>query len=374
MHTSPVFQLAVLSGDGIGPEVITEGLKILKALEQRFGFHVNCQSAPVGGAGVLDSGVPLPPQTLALCKAVDAVYFGAVGGPQFDSLAPHLRPEQGLLALRKALGLYANLRPIKAHPQLFHASTLKPQVLAGTDMVIVRELTSGLYFGTPKYRKGSGADEHALDSLSYTQPEIERIARVGFELALMRQNKLCSVDKANVLATSQLWRSVVDNLKAEYPTVEVTHMYVDNAAMQLIKNPLAFDVLLTENMFGDILSDEASMLTGSLGMLASASLGKTSPSVQAQSQAIQRYGLYEPCHGSAPDIAGQNKANPLAAILSLSMLLDLSFGLSEAAKAVEVAVTNVLEQGLRTSDIAEQGETIIGTTQMGDAIVDALLA
>lgn len=360
MTAEKTFNILTLPGDGIGPEVVCEGIKVLKAVEERLNdtgksIRFTVTEGLIGGAATDVAGVPLPEETLDKARQADAIYLGAVGGPKYDKLDPEIRPEQGLLQIRKALSLYANLRPVKAYPALNHASTLKPQVLDGVDLVVVRELTGGLYFGQPKNRD----DKQAVDTLSYTAEEIERIARIAFDLAMKRRKKLCSVDKANVLATSQLWRDVVDAVAKDYPEVAVSHMYIDNAAMQLIRQPAQFDVMLTENTFGDILSDEASMLTGSLGMLPSASLG------------AQNHALYEACHGSAPDIAGQNKANPIAQILSLAMLLELSFGLSEAARWIEQAVETVLAQGYRTADIIESGDAV-GTTQMGDLVVEAL--
>ncbi len=355
-YQDKVFKILALAGDGIGPEVVREGLKVLKAVEAKLnssGYVVRFEitNGLIGGSAIEQAGVPLPEETLDAAKEANAIFLGAVGGPQYDKLDPKIRPEQGLLQIRKALGLYANLRPVKAYEALSHTSTLKPDVVNGVDLMVVRELTGGLYFGQPKHRN----DKEAVDTLSYTAEEIERIARVAFDLAMKRRKTLCSVDKANVLATSQLWRDVVDTVAKDYPTVELSHMYIDNAAMQLIRNPGQFDVMLTENTFGDILSDEASMLTGSLGMLPSASLGKSNDA------------LYEACHGSAPDIAGQNKANPIAQILSLAMMLELSFDLPEAARWIEDAVESVLADGHRTADIVNN-ESPIGTKELGDLI------
>ncbi|MFN8614473.1 MAG: 3-isopropylmalate dehydrogenase [Vampirovibrionales bacterium] len=348
--------IAVLPGDGIGPEIVDQAIKALKAIGQVNGWQFNLQYAAIGGAGIDEAGVPLPDQTLAMAKASDAVLLGAVGDYKYDTLDPAIRPEQGLLQIRKALGLYANLRPVKAYEALLHASTLKPEIVSGIDMLVVRELTGGLYFGEPKWREA----QEAVDTMRYTQPEIERIARVAFEAALKRRKVLYSVDKANVLKTSQLWREVVETVAKDYPQVELNHLYVDNAAMQLIRNPKPLDVVLTENTFGDILSDEASMLTGSLGMLPSASLGGN-------------IALYEPSHGSAPKYAGQDKVNPIAQILSVAMMLTYSFDQPQAAAQIEAAIEAVLAQGLRTYDIAEPGSTVVGTSAMGDAIAQAIL-
>lgn len=345
-------RIVLLPGDGVGPEVVAEAQKVLAALAQRLPVAFSYETHDIGGAAYDAQGVPLPEETLAACLAADAVFLGAVGGPAYDALPPALRPEQGLLQLRKGLGLYANLRPVCT--------------TSGIDLMMVRELTGGLYFGQPKGRTGTGAQERAVDTMVYTRPEIERIAHLGFELAQARRGQLTSIDKANVLATSQLWRDVVNGLAPQYPDVTVAHMYVDNAAMQLIRNPQQFDVMLTENMFGDILSDEAAMLAGSLGMLPSASFGA------AAHPGGPRRGLYEPAHGSAPDIAGQDKVNPIATILSLAMMLEWSFGLADAARSIEAAVSQVLAAGIRTADIAEPGGQWVGTRAMGDAIVAAV--
>ncbi|MBX2861299.1 MAG: 3-isopropylmalate dehydrogenase [Vampirovibrio sp.] len=349
-------KIAVLPGDGIGPEIVDQGLKVLKAFEQKFGISFELEEAPIGGAGIDSDGVPLPEQTLKLSQEADAVYLGAVGDYKYDDLDPAIRPEQGLLQIRKALELFANLRPVKAYSALLHASTLKSDIVDGIDIMVVRELTGGLYFGKPKQR----TEQAALDTMTYTRPEIERIARKAFEIAMLRNKKVCSVDKANVLLTSQLWRDVVDEVAKDFPAVELSHMYVDNASMQLIRNPKQFDVLLTENTFGDILSDEASMLTGSLGMLASASLGP-------------KHAMYEPSHGSAPKYAGQNKVNPIATIMSMKMLLELTFGMVNEAAQIDEALIQVLADGYRTYDIAEEGAKVIGTSEMGDKIAEALL-
>ena len=350
-------KIAVLPGDGIGPEIVEQAVKVLKAFEQKFGVSFELEYAPIGGAGIDSDGVPLPETTLKLAQSADAVFLGAVGDYKYDTLDPAIRPEQGLLQIRKAMELYANLRPVKAYKALLHASTLKPEIVDGIDIMVVRELTGGLYFGQPKKRD----EKVALDTMTYTYDEIERIAHIAFETARRREKTVCSVDKANVLSTSQLWRDVVEAVHKDYPDVALSHMYVDNAAMQLIRNPKQFDVLLTENTFGDILSDEASMLTGSLGMLASASLGPN------------KAAMYEPSHGSAPKYAGQNKVNPIAQIMSLTMMLEYSFGFADQARQVEQAIVDVLDSGARTYDIAEEGATIIGTSEMGDQIAQALL-
>ena len=349
-------KLCVLAGDGIGPEVVAEGLKVLNVVAEMAGITLNAQHGLIGGVAFEGTGTPLPEETVALAKECEVVLLGAVGDFKYDTLPPEKRPEQGLLGIRKALNLYANTRPIKAYQALLDASTLKPDVIEGVDLLVVRELTGGLYFGQPKIQN----ENDAVDTLIYTRAEIERISQTAFELAQQRRKRLCSVDKANVLATSRLWRDVVENMSLKYPDVEVSHMYVDNAAMQLILNPRQFDVLLTENTFGDILSDEASMLTGSLGMLSSASFG------------TGRYALYEPSHGSAPTIAGQNIANPIATILSVKELVAVSWQLPDLAQKIDDAIETVLAQGLRTKDIAQAGDTVIGTREMGDAIASAL--
>jgi len=353
-------KIAVLPGDGIGVEIVAEAVRVLERLRSE-GLDLAIESAPIGGAGYDSSGQPLPDATLDLARRADAIVLGAVGGPRYDVLPRALRPEQGILALRKALGLFANLRPAILYPELAGASTLKPEVVAGLDLMIVRELTGDIYFGLPRGRRSNAAGEaEGFDTMVYSEPEIRRIARVGFELARKRARKLCSVDKANVLDTSILWREVVTAVGAEYTDVELSHMYVDNAAMQLVRNPKQFDVIVTGNIFGDILSDEASMLAGSIGMLPSASLDANGK------------GLYEPIHGSAPDIAGQDKANPLATILSLAMMFRYTFGREEIAARIEGAVRAVLRQGLRTVDIAMPGEPTVGTRAMGDAVASAL--
>jgi 3-isopropylmalate dehydrogenase len=353
-------KIAILPGDGIGPEIVGEAAKIL-ALLAREGLPIETQTAPIGGAGFDAAQHPLPDATLTLARASDAVLLGAVGGPRYDALPRELRPEQGILGIRKALGLFANLRPAILFPELAAASTLKPEVVAGLDLIIVRELTGDIYFGQPRGRRTTEAGEvEGFDTMRYAESEIRRIAQVGFETARRRAKKLCSVDKANVLDTSILWREVVTATARDYPDVALSHMYVDNAAMQLLKNPKQFDVIVTGNLFGDILSDEASMLAGSIGMLPSASLD------------ARQTGLYEPIHGSAPDIAGQDKANPLATILSLAMMFRHTFAREDIAARIEAAVRGVLSRGHRTADIALPGEQSIGTRAMGDAVVAAL--
>jgi 3-isopropylmalate dehydrogenase len=356
-------KIAILPGDGIGHEIIAEAVKVLRALELPF----ETEFADVGGTAYARHGHPLPESTLALAQAADAVLFGAVGDWKYDKLERHLRPEQAILGLRKHLRLFANLRPAICHPQLTHASSLKPELVSGLDILIIRELTGDIYFGQPRGRRTAvdghfpGADE-AFDTMRYSRPEIERIAHVAFQAARRRGRKVTSVDKANVLETFQFWRDVVTEVHAQYPDVELDHMYVDNAAMQLVKAPKKLDVVVTGNMFGDILSDEAAMLTGSIGMLPSASLD------------ADNKGLYEPSHGSAPDIAGKDVANPLATILSAAMMLRYTLQQADAADRIESAVGSVLEAGLRTTDIASAGTRTVGTREMGDAVVAALRA
>ena len=354
-------KIAVLPGDGIGTEIVAEAVKVLKALDLQF----EMEEAPVGGAAYDAAGHPLPEATLNLAKQADAILFGAVGDWKYDKLDRPLRPEQAILGLRKHLGLFANFRPAICYEQLTHASSLKPELVAGLDILIIRELTGDIYFGQPRGRRVAtdghfpGAEE-AFDTMRYSRPEIERSARVAFEAARKRHKRVTSVDKANVLETFQLWKDVVTEVHKDYPDIELDHMYVDNAAMQLVKEPKRFDVVVTGNMFGDILSDEASMLTGSIGMLPSASLND------------KKQGLYEPSHGSAPDIAGKGVANPLATILSAAMMLRFSLNQPEAADRIEAAVKKVLAQGLRTPDIYSEGTTKVGTREMGEAVVKAL--
>jgi 3-isopropylmalate dehydrogenase len=353
-------KIAVLPGDGIGVEIVAEAVRVLERLRSE-GMDLSIETAPIGGAAYDSAGQPLPEATLELARRADAILLGAVGGPHYDTLPRALRPEQGILAIRKALGLFANLRPAMLYPELAGASTLKPEVVAGLDLMIVRELTGDIYFGQPRGRRSNAAGEaEGFDTMVYSEPEIRRIAQVGFEIARKRGKRLCSVDKANVLDTSILWREVVTAVAAAYPDVELSHMYVDNAAMQLVRNPKQFDVIVTGNIFGDILSDEASMLAGSIGMLPSASLDANGK------------GLYEPIHGSAPDIAGQDKANPLATILSLALMFRHSFGRADVASRIEASVRKVLAQGLRTRDIASPSDRAVGTRAMGDGVLAAL--
>ena len=354
-------KIAVLPGDGIGPEVMNEALRVLDAVEAKYGVTFVRTHANVGGAGIDLEGKALPQTTIDICKASDAILFGSVGGPKWETLPPDEQPERGaLLPLRKIFGLYANLRPAIIFPSLTGASSLKEEVIAGGfNVLVIRELTGGIYFAQPKGIEGVGRDRVGFDTMRYSVPEIERITHVAFLAARKRGRKVCSIDKANVLSSSVLWREIVTGIAKEYPDVELSHMYVDNAAMQLVKWPKQFDVILCENMFGDILSDEAAMLTGSLGMLPSASLAEGT------------FGMYEPSGGSAPDIAGQGIANPIAQILSAAMMLRFSFGMEAAAKAVDNAVTTVLDQGYRTRDIYQNlaGEKLVSTREMGDLIV-----
>ena len=352
--------IAILPGDGIGPEIIAQDVRVLDRLIAE-GLDAAYQCAPIGGAGYDEYGAPYPEFTQKLCHQADAVLLGAVGGPQYDNLDRPLRPERGLLAIRKDLNLFANLRPAILYKELANASTLKPEVVAGLDILIVRELTGDIYFGEPRgIRTLENGEREGFNTMRYSESEIRRIAHVAFQAAQKRNKKVCSVGKANVLETTELWREIFDEIAPEYPDVELSHMYVDNAAMQLVRAPKQFDVIATGNIFGDILSDQASMLTGSIGMLPSASLNETGK------------GLYEPSHGSAPDIAGQNKANPLATILSLAMLLRYSFGDEARAQQIEAAVQKVLEQGWRTGDIFEAGTKLVGCAEMGDAVLAAL--
>jgi len=354
-------KIAILPGDGIGPEIVAQAVSVLSVLRVE-GEHIEFEYAAIGGAGYDAAGHPLPEGTLKLAREADAILFGAIGGPQYDTLPRELRPEQGILGLRKALGLFANLRPAMLYPQLAASSTLKSEVVSGLDLLIVRELTGDIYFGQPRGRRRNAAGEdEGFDTMHYSVSEVQRIARVAFEAAQKRDKRLCSVDKANVLDTSILWREVVSEVARDYPEVQLAHMYVDNAAMQLVRNPKQFDVIVTGNLFGDILSDEASMLAGSIGMLPSASLNEA------------RKGLYEPIHGSAPDIAGGNIANPLATILSMGMMFRYSFARADLADRIDAAVRTVLAEGLRTADIAASGETSIGTKEMGAAVIKALI-
>jgi 3-isopropylmalate dehydrogenase len=355
-------RIAVLAGDGIGPEVTAEAVKVLETVAKHAGVSIEFEGALVGGGAIDATGTPLPPATLDLCKKANAIMFGSVGGPKWDDLPQEQKPERGLLALRKELDLYANLRPAKTFPMLIDSSPLKRSVVEGTDLMVVRELTGGLYFGEPRgIEKFADGGARAINTMAYTSREIERIARVGFDVARKRRKKLASVDKANVLIVSQLWRDVVTRVAKDYPDVALEHLLVDNCAMELVARPTRFDTIVAENTFGDILSDEAAILVGSLGMLPSASLGGA-------------VALYEPVHGTAPDIAGQGVANPIAAILSAAMLLKYSLDLGAHADRVDTAVLRVLEQGYRTRDIAGSGAKVVGTAELGDLVVRELEA
>jgi len=354
-------KILVLPGDYIGPEIITEAVKVLEVVGERFTLDLELEYGLLGGAALDAHGVPLPQETLDRARAVDAILLGAVGGPKWDGVERHLRPERGLLAIRSELQLFGNLRPAILYPQLAEASSLKPDRVAGLDILIVRELTGGIYFGEPRgIRTLENGEREGFNTYVYRESEVRRIAHLAFSLARKRDRRLCSVDKSNVLEATVLWREVMEETAPEYPDVELTHIYVDNAAMQLVMEPKQFDVLVTGNMFGDILSDAAAMLTGSIGMLPSASLDQAGR------------GMYEPCHGTAPDIAGQGKANPLATILSAAMMLRYTLASPEAADAIENAVSAVLDQGLRTPDILSQGCTLVSTSEMGDAVAKAL--
>ncbi|MBI3931548.1 MAG: 3-isopropylmalate dehydrogenase [Chloroflexi bacterium] len=356
------FELAVLPGDGIGVDVTTEAVKVLQATGERFGHTFNRHHGLVGGIAIDQTGEALPKETLKMCRGAQAVLLGAVGGPKWDDPRARVRPEDGLLALRKGLGLFANLRPVKVFPMLTNSSNLKPEIIEGVDFIFVRELTGGLYFGKPKRQWQTSRGRRAVDSMAYSEQEIERIVRVGFELARGRQKKLVSVDKANVLESSRLWRQVAMEVAEEYPDIELEHMLVDACAMRLIQNPRYLDVVVTENTFGDILTDEASMLAGSMGMLPSASLAG------APREGTSTFGLYEPIHGSAPRRAGLNMANPIAAILSVAMMLRYSLSLTKEAQTIEAAVEQSLNEGYRTYDIMSEDKTKLGTKEMGDLI------
>jgi 3-isopropylmalate dehydrogenase len=355
------YRITLLPGDGIGPEILAVAVEVLNAIGQQFHLNFQFQEALIGGAAIDATGDPLPAQTLDACRQSDAVLLAAIGGYRWDTLPRHQRPETGLLGLRAGLGLFANLRPAKILPQLIDASTLKREVVDGIDIMVVRELTGGIYFGQPKgiFATESG-EKRGVNTMAYTESEIDRIGRVALETARKRRQQLCSVDKANVLDVSQLWRDRITALAAEYPDVQLTHLYVDNAAMQLVRNPRQFDTIVTGNLFGDILSDQAAMLTGSIGMLPSASMGASGP------------GVFEPVHGSAPDIAGQDLANPLAQVLSAAMMLKYGLNQPEAAEKIEQAVMTVLDQGFRTGDIMSEGMTCVGCRAMGAALLDAL--
>ncbi|PIG92168.1 3-isopropylmalate dehydrogenase [Gloeocapsopsis sp. IPPAS B-1203] len=355
------YRITLLPGDGIGPEIMLVAVDVLKVVGKQLDIRFEFQEALIGGAAIDATGEPLPPTTLEMCKDSDAVLLAAIGGYKWDNLPRHLRPETGLLALRAGLSLFANLRPAKILPQLIDASSLKPEIVAGVDIMVVRELTGGVYFGQPKgiFTTETG-EKRGVNTMAYTEAEIDRIGRVAFETAQKRQGKLCSVDKANVLEVSQLWRDRITQLAAEYPDVELSHMYVDNAAMQLVRYPKQFDTIVTGNLFGDILSDAAAMLTGSIGMLPSASLGASGP------------GVFEPVHGSAPDIAGQDKANPLAQVLSAAMMLRYALNQPVAASRIENAVLQVLDRGDRTGDIMSPGMNLLGCRAMGEALIQVL--
>ncbi|PLW82728.1 3-isopropylmalate dehydrogenase [Kineobactrum sediminis] len=353
--------ILVLPGDYIGPEIMTEAVRVLEVVNRRFNLELTWEEGLLGGAALDVHGVPLPTQTMERARAADAILLGAVGGPKWDAVERHLRPERGLLGLRSELGLFGNLRPAILYPQLAEASSLKPEVVAGLDILIVRELTGGIYFGEPRgIRVLENGEREGFNTYVYNESEIRRIGHLAFSLARQRDHRVCSVDKSNVLEVTVLWREVMEEVARDYPDVTLSHMYVDNAAMQLVRAPKQFDVMVTGNMFGDILSDAAAMLTGSIGMLPSASLDRNGR------------GMYEPCHGSAPDIAGEGKANPLATILSVAMMLRYTLANPEAAAAIEQAVSTVLDQGLRTPDIQRAGVEAVSTSAMGDAVVAAL--
>lgn len=353
-------KIAILPGDGIGQEIVAEAVKVINFLQEHAGFDAEITEAAIGGAGYDAGGKPLPDDTLALVKASDAILLGAVGGPQYEALPREMRPERGLLGLRSELELFSNLRPAILYPQLADASSLKPEIVAGLDIMIVRELTGGIYFGEPREITEKDGERYAYNTAGYKESEIERIGRSAFDIAMKRDKRVCSVDKANVLEVSELWREVMERVAKDYPEVELSHMYVDNAAMQLVKWPKQFDVMVTSNLFGDVLSDCAAMLTGSIGMLPSASLDANGK------------GMYEPIHGSAPDIAGMGVSNPLATILSVAMMLRYSLNEIAMAERIEAAVGKVLDQGLRTPDIMSDGCTEVNTIAMGDAVVAAL--
>ena len=354
-------KVLLISGDGIGPEIMVEVRKVLDVVDRRFSLGLSYDEALMGGAAIDATGGPLPEETLTKARACDAILFAAIGGPKWDTLDPAIRPEKGLLKLRSELGLFGNLRPAILYPQLADASSLKKEIVAGLDILIVRELTGGIYFGEPRgIRTLANGEREGFNTDKYSESEVRRVGKLAFELARKRGKKVCSVDKSNVLESTILWREVMEELGKDYPDVELTHMYVDNASMQLVRAPKQFDVIVTGNLFGDILSDEAAMLTGSIGMLPSASLNESGA------------GMYEPCHGSAPDIAGQGKANPLAMMLSAAMMLRYSLNASEAADAIESAIGDVLDQGLRTPDIHTAGTQLVNTAQMGDAVAKVL--
>jgi len=362
------FKLAILPGDGIGPEVLNEGIKALEAVGKKFGHSFELCRGLIGGVAIDAEGTALSDDTLAMCQKQDAILFGAVGGPKYDDPKAKVRPEDGLLAIRKGLGLFANLRPVKLYDFLANATPLKPDLVKGTDMIVVRELTGGLYFGRPKRQWSTSRGRRAVDSMSYSEQEIERIVRASFELARRRKKKLVSVDKANVLQSSRLWRQVAIEVSQDYPDVSIEHMLVDTCAMRLIMTPTYFDVIVTENTFGDILTDEASILAGSMGMIPSASIAGI------PEEGVKIFGFYEPIHGSAPGIAGQNIANPIATILSVAMMLRYSLALNREAEAIEKAIDEILNEGYRTPDIMSAGMNKVGTREMGDVIAKKILA
>lgn len=359
------FSITVLPGDGIGPEVIGEAVKVLDSVGKKFGHTFDNTYGRVGGNAIDEFGTPLPEDTIAMCEKTDGILFGAVGGPKWDDPRAKTRPEDGILAIRKSLGLFANLRPVKVYPQLINSSPIKPHLLEGVDMIILRELTGGLYFGKPKKRWDTSRGRRAVDTLKYSEQEIDRIIRVGFELAQGRRKRLTSVDKSNVLETGRLWREMAIEISKDYPEVELEHILVDSASMELIKRPAHFDVIVAENTFGDILTDEASVLSGSMGMLPSASLSGLPKKGSRGRRAVS---LYEPIHGSAPDIAGQGIANPIGTILSMALMLRYSLGLDDEADAVEQSIEGVLAEGYRTPDISSDGGEMVKTTDMGDII------
>lgn len=350
-----------MPGDGIGPEIVAQGLKVLEKIGEKFGHEFEVEEALIGGIAIDEKGVPLPDETVKACKSADAVLLGAVGGPKWDNIDPAIRPERGLLGIRKELALFANLRPAALFPQLKDACFLRPDIVEkGIDVMVVRELTGGIYFGEPKGEGKENGERYGYNTMIYRESEIRRIAKIAFEAARKRSKRLCSVDKANVLDVSRVWREIVIEVSKDYPDVELSHMYVDNAAMQLVRDPSQFDVIVTGNLFGDILSDEAAVITGSIGMLPSASVGASNP------------GLFEPIHGSAPDIAGEDKANPLATILSIAMMLRYSFDLDKEASYIESAVEKTLSAGLRTGDIMDEGGNLVGCKAMGEAVIKNL--
>lgn len=351
-------KICVMPGDGIGPEIVEQGIKVLNVIGKKFGHTFEIEEALIGGIAIDKKGVPLPDETVEACKAADAVLLGAVGGPKWDTIDPAIRPERGLLGIRKALGLFANMRPAALFPQLKGACFLRSDLVEkGIDIMVVRELTGGIYFGEPKGEGVENGERYGYNTMVYHENEIKRIAKIAFEAARKRKKRVCSVDKANVLDVSRVWREIVIEVSKDYPDVELSHLYVDNAAMQLVRDPSQFDVIVTGNLFGDILSDEASVITGSIGMLPSASVGASNP------------GIFEPIHGSAPDIAGEDKANPLATILSIAMMLRYSFDFDKEASCIEAAVEKTLSEGLRTGDIMDEGGTLVGCKAMGEAVI-----